>query len=106
MNRISNEDIVRYTQDHAAAEIDNYGVVYYLHITDDGEIVDLHSDSDFTAAVFLRPSDYGMTAEEFAAEETPDFVYAREVVGDRLYDWVVADLANFANEYLAKISED
>ena len=106
MKKISTEDVVGYIKDHVAAEIDNHGVTYYLHITDDGEIVDSCADADFSATVDLGPADYGMTAEAYAAEETPDFIYAHEVIGDQLFDQVVKDLADSANEYLEGISED
>ena len=96
------QEIKNYIRNHAAADFEQTGVVYYLHITDDGEIVDSVSNADFTATVSISPEEYGYTMEEYRSVESPDPFYAHEEDGDPIFERIVSELYDEAKTYLGE----
>lgn len=93
-------EIRNHIKNVVAAEFERDSVDYYLHITDDGEIVDSVDKADCTFICHLSPEDYGMTTEEYQAAESPEAIYAHEEDGDPIFERIVADLYSQAKKYL------
>lgn len=97
---ITKEEIKSWIKNHAAAEFEPEHIDYYLHITDDGEVVDNFSKADKSFVCSLRPSDFGLTQEEYEAAENPEAIYSHEVDGDPIYEEIVENLLKQAQKYL------
>ena len=85
---------------HTAAEFESDHIDYYLHITDDGEIVDSASEADKSIICTLTPEDYGMTLEEYQTAENPEPVCDHEADGDPIFERIVDELYQEATEYI------
>lgn len=97
---ITREAIKNWIKNHAAAEFEPESIDYYLHITDEGEIVDSCSKADKTFICSLRPEDFGLTQEEYETAENPEAIYQHEVDGDPVYEQIIDDLMSQARDYL------
>ena len=97
---ITKEEIKSWIKNHAAAEFEPEHIDYYLHITDDGEVVDNYSKADKSFVCSLRPEDFGLTQEEYETAENPEAIYSHEVDGDPIYEEIVENLLKQAQKYL------
>ena len=97
---ITREAIKNWIKNHAAAEFEPESIDYYLHITDEGEIVDSCSKADKTFICSLRPEDFGLAQEEYETAENPEAIYQHEVDGDPVYEQIIDDLMSQARDYL------
>ena len=97
---ISKSTIKSWIAGHAAAELENAYIDYYLHITDAGEIVDDVRKADKSIICTLTPGEYGMTLEEYQTAESPESIYEPEVDGDPIFERIVDELYREATEYL------
>lgn len=97
---INREAIKEWIKNHGAAEFEPESIDYYLHITDEGEIVDSCSKADKSFIYSLRPEDFGLTQEEYKAAENPEAIYQHEVDGDPIYEEIVENLLKQAQAYL------
>lgn len=100
---ITKTDIKTWISNHAAAEFEGDKIIYYLHMKADGTIADDVSDADASLTVELSPEDFSLTAEEYAAAENPEPIYAHEVDGDPVYEGIVDALLSQATAYLASL---
>ena len=103
MNKVTREAIIKYIATHPAAEFEASSIDYYLHILDNGEIVDDAAKADATFICRKSLDDFGFTIEEYKAAETPGAIYAHEVEGDPIFEGIVADLLKQANKYLENL---
>lgn len=97
---ITKEEIKSWIKNHAAAEFEPERIDYYLHITDDGEVVDNYSKADKSFVCSLRPEDFGLTQEEYETAENPEAIYQHEVDGDPIFEKIIDDLMSQARDYL------
>lgn len=58
IKKITTEDIMTALRENASAESEGTDIVYYLHITEDGEIVGSCQDADETFTVSRNQRDY------------------------------------------------
>ena len=92
--KITKEDIRKYLQDETSAEPDDFGnFTYYLHVTDNAEIVNQVSEADETFTSVLDPEAYSNFPNDH------DFREDIEVEGNPYFEAVVDDLYNQACEY-------
>lgn len=88
------------------AEFEESTVDYYLHISEDGEIVYGASDADESIVYSIPYERYGFTLEDIEADECNDFctikdaIYAHEVDGDDIFEEIVENLCTQANKWL------
>lgn len=94
-----------------SAVVENLGegtrVVYYLHVKEDGTVVDCaqKSDMDFTSGIAYW--DYADTLDEFEDMDMEDlFDSAHENMSWEPFADVVEDLTDQANEWLEKVEQD
>lgn len=97
------EAIIKYIATQPAAEFEASSIDYYLHILDNGEIVDDAAKADATFICRRSFDDFGLTSEEYEAAESPEAIYSHEVEGDPIFEDIVADLLKQANEYLENL---
>ena len=97
---ITREAIKEWIKNHAAAEFEPDRIDYYLHITDEGEVVDDYSKADKTFICSLRPEDFGLAQEEYKAAENPEAIYQHEVDGDPIFEKIIDNLMSQALNYL------
>ena len=95
--------------ENTSAEFEGLGeqttVRYYLHVKEDGTIVDDYSKADATFVEDIPYWCYADTLEEF--EEMEDlFDDTYENMAWEPFAEVVEDLTNDANEWLAEIEEE
>lgn len=109
MKKLTKEQVFKALFDNTSAEVENRGeetqVVYYLHVKEDGTIVDcIHkSDMDFTSGIAYW--DYADTLEEFEdMEDLLDGTY-EDMTWEPFAD-VVEDLTDQANEWLEKVEQE
>lgn len=97
---ITREAIKEWIKNHGAAEFEPESIDYYLHITDEGEIVDSCSKAGKSFIYSLRPEDFGLTQEEYKAAENPEAIYSHEVDGDPIFEKIIDNLMRQALNYL------
>lgn len=97
---ITKEAIKSWIKNHAAAEFEPDRIDYYLHITDEGEVVDDYSKADKSFICSLRPEDFGLTWEEYETAENPEAIYQHEVDGDPIFEKIIDNLMSQALNYL------
>lgn len=91
-----------------SAEVENRGeetqVVYYLHVKEDGTIVDNIQEADANFTSWIPYCDYADTLEEFKnIEDLFDVTY--EYMSWEPFANVVEDLTDQANEWLEKVGK-
>lgn len=103
MNRtkLSRDSIKEYLKSHTAAEFEKDRIDYYLHVTNDKEIVEDRFKADQTFIYHLTPADYGMSQKEYEAAENPETIYSHEVDGDPIFERIVDNLLDQVNQYFA-----
>ena len=106
IKKITTEDIMKALRESTSAESEGTRVVYYLHITADGEIVDSYRDADETFTASRDQHDYfGAHDDEYpddwgaccaATEDDPDSDF-----------WAICDeLADKANAWLTEQADE
>ena len=88
------------------AEFQKDHVDYYLHVSEDGDIVSnvAHADESFIYPVTYES--YGFTLEDIEADQCNDFctikdaIYAHEVDGDDIFEEIIENLCTQANKWL------
>lgn len=107
--KLTKEQVFEALCDNASAEFEGLGeqttVRYYLHVKEDGTIVDDYQKADATFVEDIPYWCYADTVEEF--ENMEDLFEPKY----ESMDWepfadVVEDLTDQANEWLAEIEED
>lgn len=102
IKKITTDDVMKALRENTSAESEATRIVYYLHITDDGEIVDGYRFADETLTVSRDQHDYfGDHSDEYpddwgaccaATEDDPSSDF-----------WAICDeLADAANAWLAE----
>lgn len=111
MKKLTKEQVSTVLMLPTSAVVENLGegtrVVYYLHVKEDGTVVDCaqKSDMDFTSGIAYW--DYADTLEEFEDMDMEDlFDSAHENMSWEPFADVVEDLTDQANEWLAKIEQE
>lgn len=99
-------EIKNYIQTAAAAEFEDDKIVYYIHISDDGNLLKGYEKADKTITCELSPEDYGMTEEEYRTAESPEAIYDHEVDGDPIYERIVDTLFEKANKYIDALKKE
>lgn len=98
--KIKKEEIMETLQKGISCEPDHDGkMVYYLHITEDGRIVNDHADADITCTAVLPEEAY----EKY--DEGYDWRDDIEVPSNPYFIAVTEELYEQANEELAKIEK-
>lgn len=105
---ITKEQVFEQLVDNASAEVEGLGeqtiVRYYLHVKEDGTIVDAYYKADATFVEDIPYWCYADTVEEFCAmEDLFDDTY--ENMAWKPFAETVEDLTNDANEWLAEIED-
>lgn len=86
-----------------SAECEENGVVYYLHVTSDGEIVPNMYGADESFISSTHCSAYGYTVEQWQSGEViSEDIYDHEIAGDPVFDEIVRELTDQANAWLEK----
>lgn len=109
MKKLTKEQVFEALVDNVSAEVENRGeetrVVYYLHVKEDGTIIDCYQKADADFSTWIPYWDYADTLEEF--EDMEDlFDSAHESIDWEPFADVVEDLTNQANEWLEKVEQD
>lgn len=103
--KLTKEQIFEALCDNASAEVEGLGeqtkVRYYLHVKEDGTIVDDYQKADATFTDWIPYWDYADTLEEFGEVDAYD--YERMDFGP--FAQVVRHLASDANGWLASIED-
>ena len=107
--KLTKEQVFEQLVDNTSAEFEGLGeqttVRYYLHVKEDGTIVDDYSKADATFVEDIPYWCYADTLEEFEnMEDLFDDTY--ENMAWEPFAEVVEDLTNDANEWLAEIEEE
>lgn len=88
---IREADIIKAITENQSAEISGGIATYYLHVTEDGEILDSMYGADFTFA-----ADRDISA--YADDESPDGVYDTENMKDETFSDMIYDLCKAVSE--------
>ena len=109
MKKLTKEDVFNQLVDNTSAEVEGLGeqtiVRYYLHVKEDGTIVNDYQNADATFVEDIPYCCYADTLEEF--EEMEDlFDDTYENMAWEPFAEVVEDLTNDANEWLAEIEDE
>lgn len=109
MKKLTKEQVFEALVDNVSAEVENRGeetrVVYYLHVKEDGTIIDCYQKADADFSTWIPYWDYADTLEEF--EDMEDlFDSAHESIDWEPFADVVEDLTDQANEWLEKVEQD
>lgn len=108
MKKLTKEEVFEQLVDNASAEVEGLGeqtiVRYYLHVKEDGTIVDDYQKADATFVDDIQYWCYADTLEEFDnMEYLFDPKYENMCWGP--FADVVEDLTSDANEWLASIED-
>lgn len=90
-NTISKASIIKAITESQSAEISGNTATYYLHLTEDGEILDSMYDADYTFT-----ADRDISAYE--DDESPDRVYDTETMEDETFSDMIYDLCKAVSE--------
>lgn len=106
---LTKEQVFEALCNNASAEIEGQGegtkIVYYLHVQEDGVIVDCFQKADMSFTNWIPYWDYADTLEEF--EDMKDlFDSAHESMNWGPFAYVVEDLTNQANYWLKKVEQE
>lgn len=86
------------------AEFETSHVAYYLHMTEDGEIVSDAAHTDETFIYTVPYERYGLeNVSDRRYNEVQDTVYSHEVDGDEIFNEVAENLCNQANKWLKEV---
>lgn len=103
---MTKDEIRAHIKTAPATEFEADHIDYYLHVTDQGQIVQGASKADFSAVVTLTPEDYGLTLEEYDRTDVKDAIYAHEEDGDPLFERIIDELYTQAAAHLAEATRD
>lgn len=108
MKKLTKEQVFEQLVDNASAEFEGLGeqttVRYYLHVKEDGTIVDNYHDADATFVEDIPYWCYADTLEKFYdMEDLFDDTY--ENMNWKPFAETVEDLTNDANEWFAEIKD-
>ena len=108
MKKLTKEEVFEQLVDTTSAEIEGLGeetkVCYYLHVKEDGTIVDDYQKADATFVANTPYWRYADTLEQFQNMEDL-FDDAHENMNWKPFKDVVEDLTSQANEWLEKGEE-
>ena len=106
--KLTKEQVFEQLVDNTSAEFEGLGeqttVRYYLHIKEDGTIVDDYQEADATFVEDIPYWCYADTLEEFESMENL-FDDTYENMAWKPFAETVEDLTNDANEWLAEIED-
>lgn len=86
------------------AEFETNHVAYYLHVTEDGEIVSDAAHADETFIYVVQYEHYGLeNVSDERYNEIQNTVYSHEVDGDEIFSEVVRNLCSQANKWLKEV---
>lgn len=107
--KLTKKQVFEQLVDNASAEFEGLGeqktVRYYLHVKEDGAIVDNYHDADATFVEDIPYRCYADTVEEFENIEEL-FGDAYENMSWKPFAEVVEDLTSDANEWLEKVEQE
>lgn len=107
MKKLTKEQVFEQLADNTSSELEGLGeqttMRYYLHVKDDGTIVNDYRNADATFVEDIPYWCYADTLEEFYAIE--DFYDTYENMAWKPFAETVEDLTNDANEWLASIED-
>ena len=103
MKNLNENEVRKALIEGQSAEFDDSGVTYYLHVNANGEIVHGYYDAEKSFTCSASYDDYGFTEEEWTDPDTvlTEDIYDHEVEGDPVFDRIVRDLTEQANEWIA-----
>lgn len=108
MKKLTKEQVFEQLVDNASAELEGLGeqttMRYYLHVKEDGTIVNNYRNADATFVEDIPYWCYADTLEEFCNMED-SFYDTYESMAWKPFAETVEDLANDANEWLASIED-
>lgn len=93
------------------AEFQEDHVDYYLHVSEDGDIVSDVAHADESLIYSVPYERYGFGVEDIEADQCNDFctikdaIYAHEVDGDDIFEEIVENLCTQANKWLEEQEE-
>lgn len=107
MKKLTKEQVFEQLVDNASSENEGLGedtkVVYYLHVKEDGTIVDDYQKADASFTSSISWEDYGVDWETWETPFTAFSTYDYERMDFKPFAEVVEDLTNQANEWLASV---
>lgn len=108
MKKITVAEVMKNLRANSSAEPEDENITYFLHITDDGEIVSCVQDADETFTVSVNMNDYlGIeNDDDYEEKYGSDWGAAcadREDDADSEFPWICEQLAAQANAYLADL---
>ena len=108
MKNLSEDMVRKALVEYQSAEFGDSGVTYYLHINSDGDIVHGYYDAKESFTCSAGFEEYGITEEEWNDPDTcmTEDIYDHEVNGDPVFDRIVRDLTEQANEWLSNEEEE
>ena len=104
MKQLTKEQVMNALIENVSSEPDYDGAIeYFLHITDNGEILLSFDKADETFSTYLDPEAY-----EEKIQEDPEYDFREDIEAEdnKYFLKVVEDLTNQANEYLKDWGED
>lgn len=105
MKKITTEEVMQALREYSSAESEGTDIVYYLHITEDGEIVNGCQDADETFTASRDQRDY---FGEHDAEYPDDWgacCAATEDDPDSDFRAICDELADKANAWLEEVDD-
>ena len=108
--KLTKEQVAEALMDNASSENEGLDeedteVVYYLHVKEDGTIVDDYQKADASFTSSISWEDYGVDWETWETPFTAFSTYDYERMDFKPFVEVVEDLTNQANEWLASIED-
>lgn len=92
---ITREMVMDALQENMSTEFEDGNIVYYLHVTEDGKIVDSFDKADESFTAILDKEAYSNFPEDY------DWRADVEVEGNRHFEEVVDNLYEQVQEYFA-----
>lgn len=109
MKKLTKEQVFEALCDNASSENEGLGedtkVVYYLHVKEDGTIVNDYQEADASFTSSISWEDYGVDWETWETPFTAFSTYNYERMDFEPFAEVVEDLTNQANEWLASVED-
>lgn len=109
MKKLTKEQVFEQLVDNASAELEGLGeqttMRYYLHVKEDGTIVNNYRNADATFVEDIPYWCYADTLEEFYDIED-SFYDTYESMAWKPFAETVEDLTNDANEWLEEIEQE
>ena len=102
MKKFTVSNVMKALKDNQSCEFTSTGVTYYLHVTENGDILPAFYDADETFTVSVPCEKYGLSLDQWQDEDSTfsETVYDQEVPENPVFKGVCEDLTSQANAWV------